>query len=229
MELIRVALIALLAVAALFITAKMIGHKQLSQLDFFDYITGITIGSIGAELAIDSEGVTKPLVALAVFGVTSILLSAVSHKFPRTRRFINGTPTIVIKDGRIYRENLKQSKLDLSELMLLLRTQGYFDLDEIHLAVFEPNGKLSVLPCSAHRPITPSDMSLTPKPAHIWVEIIMDGRVLDGNLERLKRDTGWLNLQLRDRGYSSARDILLALADESGELRFYEMHPKVDR
>lgn len=228
MEILKIIPTALLTAVALFITAKIIGHKQLSQLDFFDYITGITIGSIGAEMAIDSEAPEKPFVALLVFGAVSVVLSLISHRFPKTRKFLNGTPTVVMKDGRIYRENLKKAKLDLSELMLLLRTQGYFNPDEIQLAVFEPNGKLSVMPYAHSRPLTPDDMSLSVKPMHIWVEIIMDGRVLDGNLKRLKRDTGWLEGQLHDRGYASPKEIFLALTNESGELRFYEMHPPLD-
>ena len=178
MDIIKVILTALLSVAALFIITKFMGHKQVAQLDFFDYVSGITIGSIGAELATELEEPYKPLIALCVWGGVSILLSLIAHKMPRTRKYINGTPTILMNQGRIYRKNLKKAKLDLSELMLLCREQGYFDLDDIQTAVFEHNGKLSILPRAESRPITPGDLDITPKATHIGVEVIMDGRVM---------------------------------------------------
>ena len=139
MDIIKVILTSLLSVAALFIIAKIMGHKQVAQLDFFDYVSGITIGLIGAELATELEEPYKPLIALAVYGLASLLLNLLAHKFSKTRKYINGTPTILMSDGKLYRRNLKQAKLDLSEFMLLCREQGFFDLDEIGTAVFEHN------------------------------------------------------------------------------------------
>ena len=135
MEIIRVILTALLSVAALFIITKIMGHKQVAQLDFFDYVCGITIGSIGAELATELEEPYKPLVALGVYGLVSLTLNLLAHKIPRTRKYINGTPSILMNEGKIYRKNLKKAKIDLSEFMLLCREQGYFDLEEIHFYV----------------------------------------------------------------------------------------------
>ncbi|MDY3784821.1 MAG: DUF421 domain-containing protein, partial [Eubacteriales bacterium] len=140
MDIIKVILTSLLSVAALFIITKIMGHKQVAQLDFFDYVSGITIGSIGAELATNLEEPWKPLIALGIYGGVSVILSLLTHKFPKTRKYINGTPTILMNEGKIYRKNLKKAKLDLSEFMLLCREQGYFDLDEIQTAIFEHNG-----------------------------------------------------------------------------------------
>ena len=126
MDIIKVILTSLLSVAALFIITKIMGHKQVAQLDFFDYVSGITIGSIGAELATNLEEPWKPLIALGIYGGVSVILSLLTHKFPKTRKYINGTPTILMNEGKIYRKNLKKAKLDLSEFMLLCREQGYF-------------------------------------------------------------------------------------------------------
>lgn len=188
MDIIKVMLTALLSVAALFIITKIMGHKQVAQLDFFDYVCGITIGSIGAELATELEEPYKPLIAVCVYGGVSVILSLVAHKMPRTRKYINGTPTILMNGGKIYRKNLKKAKLDLSEFMLLCREQGYFDLDEIQMAVFEHNGKLSILPKAANRPATPEDLKITAKATHIGVEVIMDRRIMGDNLSRSCKD-----------------------------------------
>ena len=211
MEIIKVVLTAMLSVVALFIITKLMGHKQVSQLDFFDYICGITIGSIGAELATELEEPYKPLIALGVYGLASLVLNFVAHKLPKTRKYINGTPTILMNEGKIYRQNLKKAKIDLSELMLLCREQGYFDLDEIQLAVFEHNGKLSILPKAANRPATPEDLKISAKTTHIGVEVIMDGRVMGENLSRLGWDENWLELRMKAQGYESVKEILLAV------------------
>ena len=211
MELIKVILTAMLSVAALFVITKIMGHKQVAQLDFFDYVSGITIGSIGAELATELEEPEKPLIALAVYGITSILLSLIARRMPKTRKYINGTPTILMNEGILYRKNLRKSKIDLSEFMLLCREQGYFDLDGIQTAVFEHNGKLSVLPKAESRPATPEDLNIAVKKAHVGVELIMDGIVMYENLSRVGRDTNWLEKRLKARGYKDAKEIFLAV------------------
>ena len=211
MELIKVILTAMLSVAALFVITKIMGHKQVAQLDFFDYVSGITIGSIGAELATELEEPEKPLIALAVYGITSILLSLIARRMPKTRKYINGTPTILMNEGILYRKNLRKSKIDLSEFMLLCREQGYFDLDGIQTAVFEHNGKLSVLPKAESRPATPEDLNIAVKKAHVGVELIMDGIVMYENLSRVGRDQNWLEKRLKARGYKDAKEIFLAV------------------
>jgi uncharacterized membrane protein YcaP (DUF421 family) len=211
MDIIKIILTALLSVVALFIITKIMGHKQVAQLDFFDYISGITIGSIAAELATDLEEPWKPLVALGIYGGVSVTLSLITHKFTKTRKYINGTPTILMDDGKIYRKNLKQAKLDLSEFMLLCREQGYFDLDEIQTAIFEHNGKLSILPKAANRPATPEDLKITAKATRIGVEVIMDGRVMGENLSRIGRDVNWLTKQLKTQGHKDAKEIFLGI------------------
>ena len=222
MEIIQVVLTALLSVAALFIITKIMGHKQVAQLDFFDYVSGITIGSIGAELATELEKPYMPLIALAIYGLASLTLNLIAHKMPKTRKYINGTPTILMNDGKLYRKNLKQAKLDLSEFLLLCREQGYFDLDEIRTAIFEHNGKLSILPKPEKRPATPEDLKIAVKATHVGVEVIMDGRVMGENLSRMGRDENWLLKRLRAEGCTDAKAIFLGIyRPEEDKLTLY--------
>ena len=222
MDIVGVILTALLSVAALFVITKIMGHKQVAQLDFFDYVSGITIGSIGAELATELEEPYKPLVALCVWGTVALLLNLLTSKIPAARKYINGTPTILMSDGKLYRENLKRAKLDLSEFMLLCREAGYFDLDEIQVAVFEHNGQLSILPTAASRPATPTDLKITAKATHLGTELIMDGRIMGENLERLGRDAAWLEKRLRAEGVYDTKEIFLAIyREEEDRLTLY--------
>ena len=217
MEIIKVILTSILSVATLFIITKIMGHKQVSQLDFFDYVSGITIGSIGAELATELEKPYYPLIALCIYGAVSLLLNLITRNFPKSRKYINGTPTILFNDGKLYRKNLKKAKLDLSEFMLMCREMGYFDLSEIQTAIFEHNGKVSVLPKADSRPITPNDANITVSPSHIGIELIMDGRIIEENLYRSGRDEKWLEKQLKIQGFKKSEDIFLGVYYENSE------------
>lgn len=222
METGKVILTSILSAGALFIIAKVMGHKQMSQLDFFDYITGITIGSIAAELATELEQPWKPLMAMLVYGVITVVLTRVTSKLPKMRKLINGTPTILMNNGTLYRKNMKKAKLDLSEFMVLCRQEGYFHLEDIQTAIFEYNGRLTVLPASDKRPINPADMNLSPDRESIRTEVIMDGKVLKENLHRMGLDSKWLQKQLESQGYHDAKEIFLGLCDENNQLALFK-------
>lgn len=222
MSFLKLCLTAAGSFGVLFFVAKFIGHKQISQLDFFDYITGITIGSIAAEMATELEKPWKPLTAMVIYGGITVLLSFISNKFPRSRKYLNGTPTILLDHGKLYYENLKKSKLDLNEFMVMCRQQGYFDLTSIQTAVFEYNGKLTILPVSSQRPATPNDMGLAPDQELLFTELIMDGRVLEDNLKRMGLDVTWLDKQLKQRHIHSPKEVILAVCDRNQKFVVYE-------
>ena len=217
----KIILTSLSSAVVLFILAKLMGHKQIVQLDLFDYITGITIGSIAAEFATELENPIQPLIAMIVYGLIAVCLSILTSKFPRIRKYINGTPTILMNDGKLYRKNMKKAKLDLSEFLVLCRQSGYFDLSAIQTAIFEYNGQLTILPTSGQRPATPDDLSLTPPPACIFTEVIMDGRIMGENLHRKGLNEQWLQKQLELQGYRSAKEVYLGLCDQNNQLSLY--------
>ena len=222
MEVLHVVLASLFSAVILFLIAKVIGHKQVAQLEFFDYITGITIGSIAAELATTLDKPWwKPMISMLVFGSITVALSIITRRFAKSRKFINGTPTIIMNDGKLYRENMKKAKLELSEFLLLCRQEGYFNLNDIQTAVFEYNGKLSILSVSAKRPLNPEDMELNPKPEHIGTEIIMDGRVMGDNLKRKGLNDDWLQKELKKQGYKSAKEIFLGICYVENQLTLF--------
>ena len=224
MEFLTVILASLFSAAVLFIIAKIIGHKQVAQLEFFDYITGITIGSIAAELATTLDKPWwKPTVSMIVFGIITVVLSVLTRKFPRSRKFINGTPTIILNDGKLFRKNMKKAKLELSEFLLLCRQEGYFNLDDIQTAVYEYNGKLSILPVSTKRPLNPEDIALSPETEHIGTEVIMDGRVIGDNLKRKGLNETWLQKELKEQGYKNAKEIFLGICGDENKLTLYPL------
>lgn len=222
MDILKVVLTSVLSAAALFIIGKIIGHKQMSQLDFFDYITGITIGSIAAELATELEKPLYPLIAMIVYGAITVFLTLIASKMPKLRKYINGSPTIIMNNGKLYRKNMKKSKIDLTEFLVLCRQEGYFNLNDIQTAIFEYNGRLTILPISTKRPLIPEDINLNPDSEYINTELIMDGRILEENLKRKGLDLNWLQNQITNQGYNSAKDIFLGICDNNNQLTLYK-------
>lgn len=226
MDFVQLCLTSVLSYIILFVSAKITGRKQISQLDSFDYISGITIGSIAAEMATELEEPWKPLTAMIIYALITYIVTVVSLKVSRTRKYLNGAPIIVMDDGKLYRKNMKKVNLDLSEFMVMCREQGYFDLSSIQTAVFEFNGKLSILPVSIHRPATPEDLSLNPEQEFLFTEVIMDGYVLSENLRLMGLDERWLDKQLKAQGFESADAVFLALCDHKRNLSCYRVGGK---
>lgn len=221
MDLLQVAVTAVGAFAALFLLSKLMGHRQISELSVFDYVNGITIGSIAAEMATELEKPLRPLVAMVVWALLVWLLEALTSKCPRLRKYISGSPSIVFDNGKLYRRNMKKARLDLSEFLIQCRQQGFFDLGAIQTAVYEPDGRLTILPVAARRPATPEDMGIAPEKEQIFTELVMDGRVLGENLHRMGVDETWLLKQLRQQGYHSMREVFLAVADANKQVAVY--------
>lgn len=221
MELLQVAITSVVSFLVLFFLAKIMGHRQIAQLSVFDYINGITIGSIAAELATELEKPLRPLLAMVIYALLTVLLEALALKYQRLRKFISGTPSIILNNGKLYRENMKKARLDLTEFLIQCRQQGYFDLGAIQTAVYESDGRLTILPVAERRPATPEDFGVAPEKEQFFTEVIMDGRILGGNLQRMGVNETWLEKQLQAQGYHSAKEIYLGLVDGNKQLSLY--------
>lgn len=221
-DLLTVAAASLGSIIVLFLISKMIGSKQISQLNMFDYINGITIGSIAAEMATALEtDFIRPLLAMLVYGAAAVLFSYINHKSIRWRRVLEGRAVILLEDGKIYRDNLKKMRLDLNEFLTQCRVQGFFHLGDIELALIEPNGSISILPKSEKRPVIPEDLKLSPDREEVEVNVIMDGKILSENLKHMGKDEGWLEKQLIQQKISKLSDVFLATLTKSNTLSIY--------
>ena len=145
------AVTSVVSIVVLFLLTKLMGSKQVSQMTAFDYIVGITIGSVAAELATDLEEPTQPLTALIIYGFAAFGISVLTSKSIRARGAVTGKPLILLEDGVIFRENLKKARLDLNEFLTYTRMSGYFDLSQVQTAVLEHNGVVSFLPKEPYR------------------------------------------------------------------------------
>lgn len=210
------------SVIALFFLTKLMGYRQMSELSMFDYINGITIGSIAAEMATALEdGIMKPLTAMIVYAVFSVLLSYLSMKSIKARKIIAGRSVILLNDGVIYEKNLKKSKIDISDLLLQCRISGYYDISKIQTAILEDNGKISFLPKAEERPITPNDLGMKPKSDNMVANLIIDGKLMEQNLKHSGKDIKWLNNQLAANNVEM-KEVLLATCDLENKVTVFK-------
>ena len=218
-ETIVVVVRAIIAFFSLLIFARVLGKQTISQLTFFDYVLGITIGSIAATLTTDLTSRAWPhWVGLFVWAFLVYILQRIVLKSRKASDYINGEPTIVIMKGKIMEEAMRKLRYRVSDLMEQLRDKGVFDLNEVEFAVFEIDGKVSVLKKSEYLPVTPKDLNIPTKYKGISTEVIYDGRLFEKNLIQANKDKEWLENQLRARGFGAYKEVFLAVIDTSGGL-----------
>lgn len=206
----------------LFVITRLMGKKQVSQMNIYDYIIGITMGSIAADISLDIE---KDLVAgvlcLIVYGGSAILVTFLTLKSITMRKFINGVPTILIDNGKIIYNNLKKEGIDINDLEEEARQNGYFDLSKINYAILEISGKISFLAKAPYEEVTRDDMKIKAKDEEIKANVIIDGTLIESNLKAVNRDSKWLSNYLEKHGYKDYKDILLMTIDKSGKVNIF--------
>ncbi|WP_342772459.1 DUF421 domain-containing protein [Oceanobacillus arenosus] len=183
----------------LLLMARILGRKQLSQLTFFHYITGITIGSIAGEIAGKSHtSMLNGLVSIIWWSLLTILINYLGLKFSKVRVITDGEPVIIIKEGKILERELRKLHLNMDDLSMLFREKNIFSINEIYHAVFEPNGKLSIMLKHEFQPLTNKEQhGFTVKPKYMPMELIVDGKVVEKNLREVGITEAWLGNQLK--------------------------------
>ena len=218
-----------IAVIYLFLVIKMLGKKQISELNIFDYIIGLSLGNIAAEMTVNKEiTIIGGLIGMSVYGIFSLFVSFITSKSILARRFITGYPVVIISDGKISREQLKRCKLDLNDLLQDARESGYFDISEINYAVMEPSGKISFLPKANYHSVTPYDMKLKVEKNGLCANLVIDGNIMEKNIEAIGHDRKWLLKKLEKEGYQDVSKLLLVTCDNHEKLKIYKMDEKIE-
>lgn len=223
------ALATVVSIVVLFLLTKLMGSKQVSQMTMFDYVVGITIGSIAAELATELEQPHQPhqpLTALVLYGLIAVGISLLTNKSLKARALLTGKPLVLLEDGVIYRKNLKKARLDLSEFLTFCRMGGWFDLNQLQMAVLEHNGVVSFLPKETDRPATPADLGHQPKQSQVQVPFVMDGHLMEENIRQAGKEESWVHRGLLRQGYKDESEVLLALWGGGEQLTVFPADPK---
>lgn len=203
----------------LLILTRLIGKQQVSQLTYYEYINGITFGSIAANMATDSfDKFGDHLVGLLTYGVLTFLAALVALKSRKMRKLINGEPVVVIQDGKILENNLRKMKLNLDEFTMLLRLKNIFDFTQVKLAIIEPSGGLSVIKKSEYENVERRDLKLKLEGTALAVEVVQEGKISVNNLNRLGLDEKWLRAQLKMRQIVDIAEVEYAVVTDNKRL-----------
>lgn len=202
----------------LFIISKILGKKQIAQLEFIDYVVGISLGSIAAEWATETSD--KPfyyyLIAMAIFFALAFLCDYLGRKGTFLKNFLKGKPKTLIYNGKIEYNQLCKCKIDVNDLLSMLREKGYFNIDDVAFAVFETSGELSVLPKGNQRPITLKDINQnTTEQASLTNVLIVDGKISKSGLNEINKTEEWLYSNLNLKEGDNLKNILLAIYDDT--------------
>ncbi len=216
-------MMSLVSLAVLFLMAKLIGKKQLSEINLFDYINSITIGSIAAEFAtMEPSEFLRPLIGIIVYGAATTVISVIASKSRRARKILVGKATILMDNGKIYREELKKTRLDIDEFLGMLRVNGFFDLMQIKTVILEANGRLSVLPKATDRPMTPKDANIDVDNEYVFYNVIMDGQIMQDTLRRAGKNEMWLMQELKKQDIGDVHQVFLACCDNNNTLNVFK-------
>lgn len=218
-ELVLILLRSIAAFLVLFLMTRIMGRKQISQLTFFDYCVGITIGSIAATMSVDQNvKALNGVMSLIVWGLFPIILAYVGMKSHTFSNITDGKASIIIENGQINEKNMRKNLLNINELMLLLREKNVFKLADVEMAVLETNGELSVLLKADKQPVNASMLNMYVKREHGPSILIMDGRPMKQTMEKLGYTEEWLQTEIKKQGAEKISDVFLAQIDSNGQL-----------
>lgn len=227
-ELWNVTVRSLLSLVTLFFVTKLIGKKQVSELSLFDYVIGITIGNFAAEMTINLESnELNGILAVILFGIVAYIVSKLTMKSIRLRRYFIGVPTMIIQNGKILYEPLRKMKMDINDLLEQCRMSGYFDISEIEYAILEASGDLSILPKAEYKPLTPKDMKINVDRSSLCANVIIDGKIMNNNLKRINKTSKWLLNQLKQKKYNDISELLLVTVDNQQQINIYEKNKDI--
>lgn len=198
---------------------RLMGKQQIAELTFFDYVVGITIGSIASTLSVSlNQNTVATLTGMLLWSILPVFLGYLTLHNVWVRKIVEGEGTVVIKNGKILEKNLGKIRLSIDDLESQLRTKGVFNFNDVEFAIFESNGKLSIQKKSQKRPLTPSDLNLSTSYEGLPTNLIEDGKILIDSLHSLNLSKAWLQHQLGKVNINDPKEVSLAQLDTEGNL-----------
>ncbi len=208
----------LLGFSVLFFLTRVLGKKQLSQMTFFTYITGIALGNIAGDMVVHRDiKLVDGITGITLWAFLTLTIEYIALKSAKARILLDGEPTIIIKQGKISEKAMKSNKLNMDDLTMLLRIKNVFSITEVDYAILEPNGQISVLKKVDFENVTNKNagISLTPR-RFLPSELVVDGRLVKKNLTELSLSEDWLANELRKKGISRFEEVFYAELQSDG-------------
>jgi uncharacterized membrane protein YcaP (DUF421 family) len=207
----------MIAIVILFIFTLLIGKRLISQLNFFDFIVGITIGSIASSLVIDRRiPISHGVISLIIWGLMPIVIAKITVISISARRVFDGMPIVIIENGKILEDKLKKQKYNINELLEELRLGGVFNISDVASAILETNGRISIQLKAQKQPATPADFNIPVSQQGLYANVIIDGKILQEQLRLVNHDKAWLINEMMKQNIQSVEQINFASVDSKG-------------
>jgi len=195
----------------LVIFARIMGRKQISQLTYFDYVVGITIGSIASTASVEKNvSIYDGIFCITIWSVLTILISEITLRNIKLRLLIDSEPLLIIDKGKVIYKNMKKARYNIGDLLMQLRDKDIFYITEVEIAILEPDGKLSVLKKAEHTTLTVGDMNIIKPRTGMMIDLILDGNILSSHLQKINKNEEWVITQLKTRNIKNIKDVVFA-------------------
>lgn len=221
MNLLEYFVLPLISLIVLFLLTKLMGYRQVTELSLYDYIIGITIGSIAAEMVMGNfNDILKPLIGMIVYGVFTWGVSVLTKRYLNFRFFVEGKPVVLFENDKIYLKSLDKAKIDLNELLMNCRMNGYFELNELDKIILETNGKFTFYPKTLSRPLKLGDLHQEVQKEFIPTILILQGTIIYENLKLIHHNQKWLEQIMKVHGIN-LQEIVILYVDGQQTIHFY--------
>ena len=195
----------------LVVLTRIMGRKQISQLTYFDYVVGITIGSIASVASIDKNvNMFEGIFSIIIWSSLTILISQITLKNIKLRLWINSEPLLIIDKGKVIYKNMKKARYNIGDLLMQLRDKDIFYITDVEIAILEPDGKLSILKKAEQTILTVQDLNIKKSKTGMMVDIILDGKILVSHLPQIQKNEAWVIAQLKVRNIDNIKDVVFA-------------------
>ncbi|WP_226579726.1 YetF domain-containing protein [Halobacillus litoralis] len=203
----------------LYILARILTKKLISQLTLFDFIAGITLGSMTSTTFLSPDvSLGRGILALVLFSLLVLLIDMWSLKSVAIRKVFNSKPTLLMDNGRILQNEMKKVRYNVDELIAELRKKGVFYFHEVQTAVLETDGSVSVLRKSESLPLTASDLKIEAKPVYFPQLVVVQGQVDEKKLAECGYSQEWLQAQIKKHGYDEFQELLVVQLNPNGKI-----------
>ncbi|WP_368502956.1 YetF domain-containing protein [Alkalihalophilus sp. As8PL] len=195
----------------LFMITRLLGKTTIRHLTPFDFVSAIVLSELlGNGIFETNVSIWYIIYVVLLWGFLMIIMEKYLLKHRSMRGLLEGKPSIIIRNGKIDREQLKQNRMNINQLLSSLRQSETFSLREVAYAILETNGSISILKKNKYQKVTLEDLNLPLSPTYLCTTLITDGEMIEANLKELGFTKDWLIQQLIGHGYTRVEDVLYA-------------------
>jgi uncharacterized membrane protein YcaP (DUF421 family) len=201
------------------VALRIMGKRQIGQLQPYELVVIILLSELAA-IPMEDSGIplVSGLLPILTLVVAEVTLSFIALKSLKARNFLGGTPVVVVENGKLMETEMRKARYNINDLLEELRAKDYHNISDIEFAILETSGRLSVIPKSQKRPLMPQDLNIATSYEGMSLPLVIDGELVQKNLQQARLDASWLNNELAKFGVKGYRDVLFASLDTAGNL-----------